>query len=77
VEKRIVITGGSGFLGKYVVKRLKEKGNENIFITTKDKYDLRDINDIKKMYSRLKPDIIIHLAAVVGGIGPNKKKLCI
>ena len=73
MEKRIVITGGSGFLGKYVVKRLKEKGNENIFITTKDKYDLRDINDIKKMYSRLKPDIIIHLAAVVGGIGANKK----
>ena len=73
MEKRIVVTGGKGFLGKYVVKRLKEKGNENIFITTKDKYDLRDINDIKKMYSRLKPDIIIHLAAVVGGIGANKK----
>jgi len=71
-EKRIVVTGGTGFLGKNVVKKLKEHGCENIFVPKHSEYDLTDVEAIKKMYDNLKPDVVIHLAAVVGGIGANR-----
>ena len=73
-EKRITVTGGDGFLGRYIVKRLKEKGCENIFIPKIEEYDLTDISAIKRMYKDSKPDILIHLAAKVGGIGANREK---
>jgi len=71
-RKRIVVTGGGGFLGRNVVKKLKEKGCKDIFIPRSKDYDLRDINAVIKMYEDFKPDIVIHLAAVVGGIGANR-----
>jgi GDP-L-fucose synthase len=72
-EKKIILTGGAGFLGKYVEKKLKERGCKNIFIPKIEEYDLRNLNVIKKMYKDADADIVIHLAAVVGGIGANRE----
>jgi len=72
-EKKIIVTGGAGFLGKFVVKNLEGKGCKNIFVPLIEEYDLRDIKDIKQMYKDAKADIVIHLAAVVGGIGANRE----
>ncbi|MHB1347624.1 MAG: GDP-L-fucose synthase family protein [Candidatus Humimicrobiaceae bacterium] len=72
-EKTIIVTGGAGFLGKFVVKNLEDKGCKNIFVPLIEEYDLRNIKDIRKMYKDAKADIVIHLAAVVGGIGANRE----
>lgn len=72
-EKRITVTGGKGFLGTHLIRKLKEKGCENIMIADLPEYDLRNKEDILKMYDEQNPDIIIHLAAVVGGIGANRE----
>jgi len=71
--KKIIVTGGAGFLGNYVVKKLRERNCKEIFIPIIDEYDLRDINAIKRMYHDANADIVIHLAAVVGGIGANRE----
>jgi GDP-L-fucose synthase len=70
-NKKIVVTGGAGFLGKFVLKKLAERQCKNVFVPGIEKYDLRNIDVIKRLYSQTKPDIVIHLAAVVGGIGAN------
>jgi GDP-L-fucose synthase len=72
IDKRITITGGNGFLGKHLVRKLTQNGYRNIGIADLPEYDLVDINHVKRMYSELKPDIVIHLAAKVGGIGYNQ-----
>lgn len=72
-EKRIVVTGGTGFLGQHVVKVLKRRGCKHIFTPRSREYDLRKENDIIKMMGNYNPDRIIHLAASVGGIGANQK----
>ena len=73
-SKRITVTGGKGFLGSHLVQKLKEeKGCKNVSIADLPDYDLRDITNIKKMFDGQKPDIVIHLAAVVGGIGANRE----
>ncbi len=72
-NKKIIVTGGAGFLGKYIVKKLKEIGCSNIFIPRIEEYDLRNLDDIIKIYKLAKADIVIHLAAVVGGIGANRE----
>ncbi len=71
-NKRILVTGGSGFLGKYVVSKLKERGCKKIFIPCSKEYDLVGMNAVKRLYHDTKPDIVIHLAAKVGGIGANR-----
>jgi len=71
-NKRFLITGGTGFLGSYVVGKLKKRGCKNIFTPRSRDYNLIDIEAIKRLYQDAKPDIVIHLAAVVGGIGANR-----
>ncbi|MBW8014714.1 MAG: GDP-L-fucose synthase [Planctomycetes bacterium] len=71
-SRRVVVTGGAGFLGSYILDGLKKRGCENILVPTYEEYDLVKYEDIVKMYDDMKPDIVIHLAAVVGGIGANR-----
>lgn len=73
VGKRIIVTGGAGFLGSYVVEKLRERGCTEIFIPRSQDYDLREKEAIVRLYKGSHPDIVIHLAAVVGGIGANRK----
>lgn len=73
LNKRIVVTGGAGFLGSYVCRKLARRGCKNILVPKIEDYDLVKLSDIKKMYDDMKPDIVIHLAAVVGGIGANRR----
>lgn len=70
-NKKVTVTGGNGFLGKYVVQKLKEHGAKQINIADIDRYDLRILADIKQIYEEQQLNIVIHLAAVVGGIGAN------
>jgi len=73
-NKRITVTGGKGFLGTHLIRKLKqERKCQNVFIADLPKYDLRVLKDIKRMYEEQRPEIVIHLAAVVGGIGANRE----
>ena len=72
-NKNVSITGGYGFLGKYVRKRLEQRNCKKISDVDHKKYNLVDIRDVKQMYDDQKPDIVFHLAAVVGGIEVNQK----
>ncbi|MBN1972917.1 MAG: GDP-L-fucose synthase [Sedimentisphaerales bacterium] len=71
-NKSVVVTGGAGFLGSFITDGLKKRGCKNILIPKVEDYDLVRIEDINRMYEDMKPDIVIHLAAVVGGIGANR-----
>jgi len=71
--KRVTVTGGKGFLGSYILKKLQKNGCKNIAIADLPEYNLTKLSDIKRMYHDQKPDIVIHLAAVVGGIGANRE----
>ena len=70
-----MVTGGAGFLGSFVVAKLKERGVEdkNLFIPRSKDYDFRKEADVIKAYETFKPEVIIHLAATVGGIGANRE----
>ncbi|MHC4913257.1 MAG: GDP-L-fucose synthase family protein [Planctomycetota bacterium] len=72
-DRRVVVTGGAGFLGSYVVEGLQKRGCKNILVPKIEDYDLVKLDDIVRMYEDMKPDIVIHLAAVVGGIGANRE----
>ena len=69
--KRVVVTGGAGFLGRFVVDRLLQFDGVEVFVPRSTKYDLVKSADIARMYSQARPELVIHLAAVVGGIGAN------
>ena len=73
-DKRVTVTGGAGFLGSYIVKKLNERGCKNVFVPQIEDYNLVKIEDVKRMYAEGKPDMVIHLAAKVGGIGANREK---
>src|SRR4030042_4685734 len=72
-KKRTTVTGGAGFLGAHVVRNLRESGCKDIFVPRSSDYDLVNNEDVKKLYGDTKPDIVIHLAARVGGIGANRQ----
>jgi GDP-L-fucose synthase len=70
-SKRVVVTGGSGFLGRHVVAALETRGS-TVLVPRKAQYDLTHEADVARMYADLKPQVVVHLAAVVGGIGANR-----
>jgi len=72
-RKRIVVTGGSGFLGSHVVEELARCGASEVSVARSSQYDLRSAAAVRQMYQELRPEIVIHLAAVVGGIGANRE----
>jgi GDP-L-fucose synthase len=71
-SRRVTVTGGAGFLGSFVVEKLKERGCENIFVPRSREYDLVEMEAVKRLYRDARPDIVIHLAGRVGGIGANR-----
>jgi len=72
-EKQIVVTGGSGFLGSHVVERLIGMGCERVFVPRSSQYDLRKQEAVSRLFDDVRPEIIFHLGAVVGGIGANRE----
>jgi len=72
-NKKVVVTGGVGFLGNFVIQKLKNRGAQDIFIPTIEEFNLVDPEAIDRLFNRVKPDVIIHLAAHVGGIGANRE----
>lgn len=71
-NKRVLVTGGAGFLGSFVVEKLQERGCKDIFVPKSKDYNLVNMEAVKKLYRDAEPDIVIHLAARVGGIGANR-----
>src|SRR5437870_239839 len=69
---RVVVTGGAGFLGSFVVEALHARGCREISVPRSRDYDLRESDDIARLYDRTRPQVVVHLAAVVGGIGANR-----
>jgi len=72
-NRRIVVTGGAGFLGGRVCEGLRRGGCKDILVPKIEDYDLVKLEDVVRMYDDMRPDIVIHLAAVVGGIGANQE----
>lgn len=72
-NKTVIVTGGGGFVGGYVVDMLKRLDTKKIIVPRSTDYDLRDESAVKKLLKQSNTDIIIHLAAAVGGIGANRK----
>lgn len=71
--QRVLVTGGAGFLGRFIVERLRRYSNVEVFVPRSADYDLVKAGDIQRLYTDTRPDLVIHLAAVVGGIGANEK----
>ena len=73
-NKHVIVTGGSGFLGSFVVEKLKQRGARNIFIPRSSEYDLRHPESITHLLQDHRANMIIHLAALAGGIGANRAR---
>ena len=71
-SRRVVLSGGNGFLGSFVVEKLRAAGCREIWTPHSQEYDLREKSDALRLYKDARPDVFIHLAAVVGGIGANR-----
>jgi GDP-L-fucose synthase len=71
-NRRVCVTGGAGFLGSYVVDQLRAHGAKEVFVPHLEEYDLVQLEAIQRMLKDARPDVIIHLAALVGGIGANR-----
>ena len=74
LNKRVCVTGGAGFLGSFVLEGLAKRGAEKVFVPHYEEYDLRKPEGIDRMLDDAEPDIIIHLAALAGGIGANRAR---
>ena len=73
-DRRVCVTGGAGFLGSFVLKELKARRAAHVFVPHIEEYDLVNPNDIQRMYDQARPDVVIHLAALAGGIGANRAR---
>ena len=73
-DRRIVVTGGAGFLGRYVVDKLAARGAAHILVPHEKEYDLTQLPAVRRMYDDMRPDVVIHLAARVGGIEANRRR---
>ena len=71
-KKRVVVSGGAGFLGSFVVEKLRKSGCSEVVSPRRQNYDLREKEQVQRLFEDARPDIFIHLAAVVGGIGANE-----
>src|ERR1017187_2303867 len=71
-EKRIVVTGGAGFLGTHLIRRLRQMGCRSVFVPIYSDYDLTRVDAVERLFAEHRPEVLIHLAAVVGGIGANR-----
>ncbi len=71
-DKRILVTGGAGFLGKHVLRNLQDRGCTSIVVPRRSQYDLTQEGAVERLYRDVQPQAVIHLAAVVGGIGANQ-----
>jgi GDP-L-fucose synthase len=71
-QQRVMVTGGAGFLGSFVVEKLRARGCSHIVIPRSRDYDLVDLSAVERLYREVSPDLVIHLAARVGGIGANQ-----
>jgi GDP-L-fucose synthase len=72
--RRVAVTGGAGFLGSFVVEKLRERGARDVFVPRSRDYDLRTRQGIQRMLADARPDVLVHLAASVGGIGANRAR---
>jgi len=73
-NKKVIVTGGSGFLGSFVVEKLKERSASDVFVPRSSQYDLRSQDGISRLLHDYKADMMIHLAALAGGIGANRAR---
>ena len=71
--QKIVVTGGAGFLGRFVIEKLRAYARVNVLVARSSEYNLVEADGVKRLLEEAKPDLVIHLAAVVGGIGHNQK----
>jgi GDP-L-fucose synthase len=72
-DRRVCVTGGAGFLGSFIVEKLRERGVTQIFVPRSEEYDLVQIDHVQRLMRDARPDVVIHLAARVGGIGANRE----
>ena len=71
-DERVVVTGGAGFLGSFLLEELARRGAKDVFVPKEKDYDLVDLEAVKRLYRDAKPTVVLHLAAKVGGIGANR-----
>lgn len=73
-DKRVMVTGGAGFLGRYLVETLQSRGCSQIFVPRSAEYDLRQVEAVRRAFDDSQAEIVFHLAAIVGGIGANRAR---
>ncbi|MEX1071360.1 MAG: GDP-L-fucose synthase [Anaerolineales bacterium] len=73
-DKRVTVTGGGGFLGSFIVEKLQARGAKDIFVPRRHDYDLVQPDEISRMLDDARPDIVLHVAALAGGIGVNRSR---